>query len=108
MLMAWSRASSRHTRTSTGLLDLDYSCLAMGKMGMEKLNDKPYVPGLAENIARMHVTNREDVFNQIVGEIVNDVYEPFQPPGPPEPIQLRFHVPGQGNVAFQWKYYWKN
>ena len=75
--------------------------LAMDKMGMENLNDKANVPGLPENIARMHVTNRADVFSQIVGEIVNEVYEPFQPPGPPEPIQLQFHVPGQGNVAFQ-------
>ena len=75
--------------------------LAMHKLGMAELDDQPSVPGLPENVANLHIRTRREIMEQVLMQIVDDIFVPFQPPGPHRPIQLRFHVPGQGNVPFQ-------
>ena len=44
--------------------------LCMDKMGMAQLTDKPSVPGLPENITRMHMQNKSDVAKQILEQVV--------------------------------------
>ena len=72
--------------------------LSMDKLNMETVADKPDVEGLPANIARTHTPRRTDVFEQMVGQIVDEIYKPFTPTEPGRIAQTQVHVPGRGLI----------
>ncbi len=73
--------------------------LAMDKMAMKDLNDAPQVPGLPENISKLSIKNRKHIFHQMMLQIVEEIFSPFKKPERQTPINLHFHVPGEGRAT---------
>ena len=69
--------------------------LALDKLGMDKLNSSPVHHAIPENIARMHVKNRETIFHAVMQDIIKDILLPFDLSSA-KPISFELHVPGQG------------
>ena len=78
--------------------------LAMDKMAMENIGDKPNCPGLPENIGRTHLPGRNNTFDQMMKQIVDEVYKPFTPPEPDRYMPINIHVPGRGLMPIRINY----
>ena len=78
--------------------------LAMDKMAMGNIKDKPNCPGLPENVARTHLPRRNNTFEQLMNDIVEEVYKPFTPPEPDRFLPVNIHVPGRGLMPINLNY----
>ena len=68
----------------------------MDKLHMTDTADIPTLPGLPDNIGRMHIKNRKPIFEQVVGQIVDAIFTPFRENEEPRSFQFSLD-PGDGN-----------
>ena len=48
---------------------------------------------MPDNIARTHTHTRQQYFDHIVNQIVDEIYKPFTPPGPERYEDVEVHLP---------------